>query len=90
MRAFASSALWFPRQTYGTVLTTAGLLVQAGVINSSSKPDWRALDWHAYLWDPWFLIWGLLIAAALARSRAGHAAAATLGRAPLAVRAGEC
>jgi Protein of unknown function (DUF3995) len=50
---------------YGLVFTVAGLLVQTGVIHASSTADHRALAWHAYLWDPWFLIWGLLIAAAL-------------------------
>ena len=50
---------------YGLVQTAAGLLVQAGVIHASATADHRALAWHAYLWDPWFLIWGLLIAAAL-------------------------
>jgi len=51
------------------VLTTTGLLVQADVIHSSRKADQRALTWHAYLWDPWFLVWGVLITAALLRSR---------------------
>jgi hypothetical protein len=55
---------------YGLVLTVAGLLVQAGVVHASPNADWRALDWHAYLWDPWFLAWGLLIAGALIRVRA--------------------
>jgi hypothetical protein len=50
---------------YGSVLTAVGLLVQSGVIKASSTADHRALAWHAYLWDPWFLIWGLLIGAAL-------------------------
>ena len=50
---------------------TIGLLVQAGVIGRSAHPDNRALEWHAYLWDPWFLIWGLLSVTALLRSRAG-------------------
>jgi hypothetical protein len=50
---------------YGLVLTATGLLVQTGVIHASSNADHRALAWHAYLWDPWFLVWGLLIAAAL-------------------------
>jgi len=31
--------------------------------------DHRALAWHAYLWDPWFLVWGVLVTAALLRSR---------------------
>lgn len=53
---------------YGLVLTGVGLLIQADVIQPSA-PDHRALAWHAYLWDPWFLVWGLLVLAALVRSR---------------------
>jgi Protein of unknown function (DUF3995) len=41
--------------TYGATLTTAGLRVQADVIRSSASADRRALIWHAYRWDPWFL-----------------------------------
>lgn len=55
---------------YGAVLTVIGLLVQAGVIHSSAHADRKALAWHAYLWDPWFLLWGLLIVVALLRGRA--------------------
>jgi hypothetical protein len=55
---------------YGLVLTAVGLVVQAGVVHPSRNADWRALDWHAYLWDPWFLVWGLLIAGALLGVRA--------------------
>jgi len=54
---------------YGLVLTGVGLLVQAGVIAPAAGADHRALAWHAYLWDPWFLLWGLLVVAALVRSR---------------------
>lgn len=54
---------------YGLVLTAYGLLLQAGVIHASANADYRALAWHAYLWDPWFLIWGLLVAGALLRDR---------------------
>lgn len=54
---------------YGLVLTVSGLLLQAGVIHASATADHRALAWHAYLWDPWFLIWGLLVGAALLRDR---------------------
>jgi len=53
---------------YGLVLTAAGLLIQVGVLHPSA-PDTRALAWHAYLWDPWFLVWGLLVTAALIRGR---------------------
>jgi hypothetical protein len=57
---------------YGLVLTGGGLLVQAGVIRSSLGADHRALAWHAYLWDPWFLVWGLLVGAALLFERSRH------------------
>lgn len=50
---------------YGGVLTFVGLLVQADVIHADTNADHRALAWHSYLWDAWFLVWGLLLAAAL-------------------------
>jgi len=50
---------------YGGLLTLVGLLVQAGVIEAADDADDRALAWHAYLWDPWFLLWGLAVAGAL-------------------------
>jgi hypothetical protein len=54
---------------YGGTLTGAELLVEAGAIHKSSTADERALAWHAYLWDPWFLVWDLLVTAALWQSR---------------------
>lgn len=54
---------------YGLALTGAGLLVQSGAIAPAAGADHRALAWHAYLWDPWFLLWGVLVTAALVRSR---------------------
>ncbi|MFZ0088917.1 MAG: DUF3995 domain-containing protein [Solirubrobacteraceae bacterium] len=56
---------------YGAVETVVGLLVQSDLIHVSPTADHRALAWHAYLWDPWFLIWGLLIAVALRLTRDG-------------------
>jgi hypothetical protein len=55
--------------SYGGVLTVAGLLVEAGVFDASQDADERALAWHAYLWDPWFALWGAAFAAAMWRSR---------------------
>jgi len=55
---------------YGFVLTFVGLLVQAQVIRASSDADLHALAWHTFFWDPWFLLWGVLVTAALRRSRA--------------------
>ncbi len=54
---------------YGLVLTASGLLVQAGVIKAAAHADRLAREWHAYLWDPWFLIWGIFVFLALWRSR---------------------
>jgi uncharacterized protein YjeT (DUF2065 family) len=65
---------------YGLVLTVAGLLVQSGAIAPAASADRRALAWHAYLWDPWFLLWGALVAAALVRSRQPGAARRARGR----------
>jgi Protein of unknown function (DUF3995) len=57
---------------YGLVWTVAGLLVQSGLVHADAGADHRALAWHAYLWDPWFLLWGILVTAALVRSRPGR------------------
>jgi hypothetical protein len=46
---------------YGGVLTGAGVLVQVGLLGAGANADWKALDWHLYLWDPWFLVVGLLV-----------------------------
>jgi Protein of unknown function (DUF3995) len=54
---------------YGLVLTASGLLVQSGVIKVAADADRLAMKWHAYLWDPWFLIWGIFVFLALWRSR---------------------
>jgi hypothetical protein len=68
---------------YGLVLTVVGLLVQSGLIRAGAGADHRALAWHAYLWDPWFLLWGLLVTAALlpaGRPRGAFPAADAAGR----------
>ena len=59
---------------YGGIVTGAELLVQGGAIHESATADQRAYSWHAYLWDPWFLAWGLLVTAALWQSRRSVAA----------------
>jgi hypothetical protein len=57
------------------VYGAAEALVETGAIKPSGSVDWTALRWHLGLWDPWFLVWGLLLAAAtrgyaITRSRA--------------------
>jgi hypothetical protein len=53
---------------YGGVLTSTGLALQIGLIKPGNDADWKALDWHAYLWDPWFLAAGVFVLAALRAS----------------------
>jgi Protein of unknown function (DUF3995) len=62
---------------YGFFFTLAGLLVQAGVIHQGGTADRRALVWHAYLWDPWFLVWGLFVIIALALTSTRRTCSAT-------------
>jgi len=63
---------------YGLAYTSVGLLVQAGVVRSV-QANHRALAWHAYLWDPWFLVWGLLVITALRNSPPPPARSAATG-----------
>ena len=55
---------------YGGVLTIAGVaIVCFGAADISQSSDPRALRWHAFFWDPWFLLWGVCTLAALRASR---------------------
>lgn len=49
---------------YGGLLVAVGALVLTGVIDPSGPVDRAALRWHVLLWDPWFLVWGLLLGVA--------------------------
>jgi hypothetical protein len=55
---------------YGLVLTTTELLAVAGVIAIPAGAGYTALAGHAYVWDPWFLVWGILVTTVLLRTRA--------------------
>jgi hypothetical protein len=59
---------------YGGVLTVVGLLVEAGVLTAADDADERALAWHAFIWDPWFALWGAAFIVAMWRSRPKAAA----------------
>ena len=68
----ARGAAWLAASVltlYGGVLTVIGLLVQANIVQASAHAAHTALRWHAFLWDPWFLVWGLLLTTALAMTR---------------------
>jgi hypothetical protein len=54
---------------YGGVLTVAGILVETGVIETPADADRHALAWHAWFWDPWFLLWGVAFTIGLWRTR---------------------
>jgi len=78
-RQWARALSWVTAATltvYGLALTGVGLLVQAGVITAAAHADRRALAWHAFLWDPWFLCWGMLVTTAMVASRRSARAAA--------------
>lgn len=57
---------------YGTVQTAGVALVALDVIQVTEPIEPTALRWRLFLWEPWFLLWGLLLAAA-----AWHATQAT-------------
>lgn len=52
---------------YGGALTGGQLLIKIGVISGTSQMDMTAFHGHLYLWDPWFLVWGLLFGISLIR-----------------------
>lgn len=49
---------------YGGLLVGVGALVLTGVLHPDGPVDRRVLTWHVALWDLWFLLWGLALAAA--------------------------
>jgi Protein of unknown function (DUF3995) len=46
---------------YGGVEVLLGGLVLAEVITPSGPVDEHALRWHVFVWDLWFLLWGLAL-----------------------------
>lgn len=52
---------------YGAALVLAGALALAGVFGPVHNPT--PLRWHVLVWDLWFLIWGLLLGAAVVQRR---------------------
>jgi hypothetical protein len=54
---------------YGGINVLAGSLVLSGAIHPAGIVDRTALRWHVGLWDLWFLVWGILLALAVAGYR---------------------
>lgn len=46
---------------YGGVQVLAGGLVLTNVITPSGPVDEYALRWHVFVWDLWFLVWGVTL-----------------------------
>lgn len=46
---------------YGSLLTAGGAV---GLVIDAGGADRHALWWHTTLWDPWFAVWGIALAAA--------------------------
>jgi hypothetical protein len=54
---------------YGGVLVLVGGLVLAELITPSAPVDEHALRWHVFVWDLWFLVWGMALGLAAWRYR---------------------
>ena len=54
---------------WGGANVLLGGIVLAGVITPAGSTDGHALRWHVFVWDLWFVVWGALLAVALARHR---------------------
>ena len=63
--AVASAALIL----WGGANVVAGGLVLSDVIVPSTPIDERALRWHVFVWDLWFVVWGVSLAIAVAAHR---------------------
>ena len=64
---------------YGGVQFVIEGLVLVGAIHVSGSVDWDGLRWHVWLWDPWWLLGGILfLLAAWQYQRSRHSAAPPL------------
>jgi|1186.fasta_scaffold69117_2 hypothetical protein len=54
---------------WGGANVVVGALVLAGAITPAADVDRHALRWHVFVWDMWFLVWGLALAVAVAAAR---------------------
>ncbi len=55
---------------YGLVQTVAIVLVALDVVEPAEPLETKAVLWRMFLWEPWFLVWGLLLGAAAWHFRA--------------------
>jgi Protein of unknown function (DUF3995) len=50
---------------YGFVNVLGEVLVATGVVGKPSNYDAYSFHWHLFLWDPYFLVWGILLGLAV-------------------------
>jgi hypothetical protein len=49
---------------YGVLQTVSIILVALDRLELDEPLDTRALRWRMFLWEPWFLVWGVLLGSA--------------------------
>lgn len=54
---------------WGGVSILIGALLLGGVITPDGSLNEHVQRWHVFFWDPWFVVWGALLALAAARYR---------------------
>jgi hypothetical protein len=50
---------------YGGLTVGTEVLVALDVVDPPAGIDWYAFYWHLALWDPYFLLWGVLLGIAV-------------------------
>ncbi len=58
--------------TWGSANVVAGTLALTGVVSSADGLNEHALQWHVFIWDLWFLVWGIALALALLGVRSAN------------------
>ncbi len=54
---------------YGAIPLFVNGLMVAGILSVPEPVDWIAIRWHLFLWDPWWLVGGVLFITAARSSR---------------------
>lgn len=54
---------------WGGLSVLVGALLLGGVITPDARVNEHVQSWHVFFWDPWFVLWGALLAVAVVRYR---------------------
>lgn len=47
---------------YGVAQISLQVMVSSGLLTPPDDMDWRGFYGHLFLWNPWFVLWGVLLA----------------------------